>query len=114
MHYFVIVGLTALGAGVKIAILAAGGDGHYDGTAWVLCAGLALTMLGLAAIELVSGPRAVDADFWVRISTLGLALALIPLDLSPLSTLVLLAAALVAQVVYELARHEGHAHEAEI
>jgi low temperature requirement protein LtrA len=114
MHYFVIVGLTALGAGVKMAILEAGGDSRYAGTAWVLCAGLALTMLGLAAIELVSGSRVFDTDLWLRVATLVLALALIPLDASPLSTLVVLAGALVAQVVYELARHEGHAHEAEV
>jgi low temperature requirement protein LtrA len=114
MHYFVVVGLAALGAGVKMAILAAGGDAHYDGTGWVLCAGLAMTMLGLATIELASGPRIPDADFWLRVVTLVLALALIPLDLSPLATVAVLAAALAAQVVYELARHEGHAHEAEI
>jgi hypothetical protein len=110
----VIVGLTALGAGVKMAILEAGGDSHYDGTAWVLCAGLAMTMLGLAVIELVSRPRAVDTDFWLRLATLVLALALVPLDRAPLSILLVLAGALVAQVVFELARHEGHAHEAEI
>ena len=97
-----------------MAILSAGGDSQYDGTAWVLCAGLALTMLGLAAIELVSRPRAVDADFWLRVATLVLALALFPLDRSPLSILLVLAGALSAQVVYELARHEGHAHEVEI
>jgi low temperature requirement protein LtrA len=108
MHYFVVVGLAALGAGVKMAILSAGGDGRYDGTAWVLCAGLAMTMLGLAAIELVSAARAVDADFWLRLATLVLALVLIPLNSSPLWTLVVLAAALVFQVVYELARHERH------
>jgi low temperature requirement protein LtrA len=114
MHYFVIVGLTALGAGVKMAILSAGGDHHYDGTAWVLCAGLAMTMLALAAIQLVSAPQVFDADFLLCTATLVLALALIPLDRSPLATLVVLAAALVAQVVYELARHPGHVREEEI
>jgi low temperature requirement protein LtrA len=114
MHYFVVVGLAALGAGVKIAILAAGGDTRYDGTAWVPCAGLAMTMLGLAAIQLVSGPGLVDEDFWLRVATLVLALVLVPLDLSPLATLAALAAALAAQVAYELARHDGHAHKAEI
>ena len=114
MHYFVIVGLAALGAGVKMAILSAGGDDHYDGTAWVLCAGLAMTMLGLAVIELVSRPNVFDADLWLRVATLVLALALIPLDRSPLATLAVFAGALVAQVAYELARHEGHAHEPEI
>ena len=33
---------------------------------------------------------------------------------APLAALVVLAGLLVAQVVYELARHEAHTHEAEI
>jgi low temperature requirement protein LtrA len=114
MHYFIVVGLAALGAGVKMGILAAGGDDHYSGTAWVLCGGLAMTMLGLATIELVSPPRILDEDFWLRVATLLLALVLVPLDLSPLATLIVFAVALAAQVMYELARHEGHTHEAEI
>jgi low temperature requirement protein LtrA len=48
------------------------------------------------------------------VAVLALALALIPLDPSPLAALVVLAGLLVAQVVYELARHEAHTHEAEI
>src|SRR5205085_2618940 len=39
MHFFVIVGLAALGAGVKVAILSAGGTPEH-GTSWILCAGL--------------------------------------------------------------------------
>jgi hypothetical protein len=108
MHYFVVVGLTALGAGVKMAILDAGGDHHYAGTAWIICAGLASTMLGLAVIELVSHPGAPDADFWLRLATLVLALAFVPLDLSPVWTLAVFAVAVAAQVVFELARHGGH------
>jgi low temperature requirement protein LtrA len=114
MHYFVVVGLTALGAGVKMAILDAGGDHHYAGTAWIICAGLALTMLGLAVIELVSHPEALDADFWLRLGTLAVALAFVPLDLSPVWTLGIFAVALAAQVVFELARHEGHVPPEEI
>jgi len=114
MHYFVVVGLTALGAGVKMAILDAGGDHHYGGTAWILCAGLAMTMFGLAVIELASHPGALDADLWLRVGTLVLALAFVPFDVSPLSVLVVFAAFLIAQVVYELARHEAHAGAAEI
>src|SRR5262249_7586377 len=45
VHFFVVVGLAALGAGVKVAILAAGGDARYDGTAWLLSAGIAMTMV---------------------------------------------------------------------
>lgn len=111
MHFFIVAGLAALGAGVKMAVLAAGGDSHYDDSAWVLCGGLALTMVGLAAVELVSRPSLFDADFWLRVGTVVLALALIPLGQSPLITLLVLAGILVAQVVYELARHETHTAE---
>jgi low temperature requirement protein LtrA len=109
MHFFIVVGLAALGAGVKMAILAAGGDHHYDETAWVLCAGLAMTMFGLAAIELVAPPVLFDVDFVLRIGTAAFALILVPFDMAPLTVLVLLAAVLLAQVVFELARHDTHA-----
>jgi hypothetical protein len=42
------------------------------------------------------------------------ALALIPLGLSPLTTIFVLVTILVAQVGYELARHGGHTHEASV
>jgi low temperature requirement protein LtrA len=109
MHFFIVAGLAALGAGVKMAILAGGGDHHYDDTAWVLSAGLAMTMFGLAVIELVTSARLFDEDFWLRLGTAVFALALIPLDLSPVTVVVLLALALVLQVGYEIARHEDHA-----
>ncbi len=112
MHFFIVVGLAALGAGVKMAILAGGGDHRYEGTAWVLCAGLAMTMVGLAAIELVAPPVLFDADFWLRLATAAFALVLIPFDLAPPAVVLLLAGALVAQVVFELARHEAHTHSA--
>ena len=114
MNYFVVVGLTALGAGVKLAILAAGGDHHYDHTSWVLSAGLALTMFGLGVIQLVAGTVVVDMDVVLRLLTAAIALVLIPFGLSPIAVVSLFAAVLVAQVVFELARHETHVHEAEI
>jgi low temperature requirement protein LtrA len=114
VHYFIVVGLAALGAGVKLAILAAGGDHHYDGTAWVVCAGLAMTMVGFAVIDLVTPPMIFDADVVLRAATAAIALALIPLGVSPLTALLVLAVVLVAQVAYELVRHEGHTHEASI
>jgi low temperature requirement protein LtrA len=114
VHYFVVVGLAALGAGVKIAILAAGGDHHYDGTAWILCAGLAMTMVGFAVVELVTPPRTFDTDVFLRAATAALALALIPVGLSPLTAVLVLAVILVVQVAYELVRHEAHTHEAPI
>jgi low temperature requirement protein LtrA len=114
MNYFVVVGLAALGAGVKVAILAAGGDHHYDDTSWLLSAGLALTMVGLAAIQLVAGTIVFDTDVWIRLGTGAVALVLIPFELSPLAVVSTFAGVLVAQVGLELARHETHAHPAEI
>ena len=114
VNYFVVVGLAALGAGVKLAVLAAGGDHHYDGTSWVLSAGLALTMVGLGVIQLVAGTVVVDMDVVLRLGTAALALALIPLGLSPLTVVAIFAGVLVAQVVFELARHESHTHPAAV
>jgi low temperature requirement protein LtrA len=114
MNYFVVVGLTALGAGVKLAILAAGGDHRYDDTSWVLSAGLALTMFGLGVIQLVAGTVVVDMDVVLRLLTAAIALVLIPFGLSPLAVVSVFAAVLVAQVVFELARHETHTRPAEV
>jgi low temperature requirement protein LtrA len=114
MNYFVVVGLAALGAGVKLAIFAAGGEHRYDDTSWILSAGLALTMLGLGTIQLVAGTIVVDTDVWLRYATGAFALVLIPFGLSPLTVVALLAAVLAAQVVFELARHETHTHPAAI
>jgi low temperature requirement protein LtrA len=114
MNYFVVVGLAALGAGVKLAILSSGGDHHYDDTSWLLSAGLALTMVGLGVIQLVAGTVVVDADVVLRFVTAAIALVLIPLGLSPLAVVSIFAGVLVAQVVYELAQHETHTHPAAI
>ena len=114
MNYFVVTGLAALGAGVKLAILASGGDDVYDDTGWVPCAGLALAMFGLGVIQLVAGTMVIDSDVVLRLSTAAIALLVIPLGLSPLAVVWILALVLVAQVVFELARHESHTHPAEI
>jgi low temperature requirement protein LtrA len=114
MNYFVVVGLAALGTGVKLAILAAGGDHHYDDTSWILSAGLALTMVGLGVIQLVAGTVVVDTDVVLRLVTAAIALVLIPFGLSPLSVVSIFAGVLVAQVVFELVRHEEHTHPAQI
>jgi low temperature requirement protein LtrA len=109
-NYPVIAGLAALGIGVKLAVLAAGGQSAYDDSGWVLCAGLALSMIGLAAVELVMPPYWLATDFWLRVATAVLALLLIPFasSLSPLVIVWILAVALVAQVVVELLGHEQH------
>jgi low temperature requirement protein LtrA len=114
MNYFVVAGLAALGAGVKLAIFAASGDHHYDDTAWILSAGLALAMVGLGIIQTVAGTMVIDSDVVLRLSTAAIALLLIPFGLSPLAVVWVLAVVLVAQVVFELARHETHTHPVEI
>jgi low temperature requirement protein LtrA len=109
-NFPVIAGLAALGIGVKISVLAAGGETAYDESGWLLCAGLALSMLGLAAVELVMPPYWLATDFWLRVATAVLALALIPFAsvLSPLVIVWILAGALVIQVAVELLGHEQH------
>jgi len=67
-----------------------------------------MTMVGLAVIQLVTGTVVLDADVWLRLGTAALALVLVPLAFSPLAVVLIFAGALVAQVVYELARHERH------
>jgi hypothetical protein len=56
----------------------------------------------------------VDADVVLRLVTAALALALVPFGLSPLTVVTVFAGVLVAQVVFELARHETHTHPAEV
>jgi hypothetical protein len=68
-----------------------------------------MTMVGLAAIQLVTPPVLFDADVRLRLATAAAALALVPLGLSPLVVALVLAGLLVAQVAYELLEHEGHA-----
>ena len=72
-----------------------------------------MTMFGLVAIELVAPPVLFDVDFMLRIGTCAFALVLVPFDVAPLTVLILLATVLVAQVVFELARHETHARPVE-
>jgi low temperature requirement protein LtrA len=102
VHFAIVVGLAALGVGVKLAVLDRGEGG------WIVCAGIALTMGGLALVHMVTPPAVVDADVALRAATVVVALALIVLHPTPLVVLVVLAAALAAQVAYELLEHDGH------
>jgi low temperature requirement protein LtrA len=109
-NFPVIAGLAALGIGVKLAIVAAGGHAAYDDSGWVVCAGIALSMAGLAAVELVMPPYWLAVDFWLRVMTALLALALIPFAslLAPIVIVWILAGALVVQVAVELLGHDQH------
>jgi low temperature requirement protein LtrA len=110
-HYFVASGIAALGVGVKLAILSVEPGPRYDDIGWIAAAGTALCMAGLAAIQLATPPALVDADVVLRLATAAVAGVLAGLSelLSPVVILWLLAVALVAQVVLELASHERHA-----
>ena len=94
---------------MKLAIFAAGGQGRYDDTSWILCAGLAMTMVGLAAIQLVTPPVLFDTDVRLRLGTAVVALALVPFGIAPLVVVLALSGLLVLQVAYELLEHEEHA-----
>jgi low temperature requirement protein LtrA len=110
-HYFIAAGIAALGVGVKLAILSAAPGPRYDHVGWIAAAGTGLCMVGLAAIQLATPPALVDVDVVLRLATAAVAGALVALSelLSPVLVLWLLAAALSAQVVLEIAGHERHA-----
>jgi len=109
-HYFVAAGIAALGVGVKLAIFSVEPGPAYDEIGWIAAAGTALCMAGLATIQLATPPGLVDTDVVLRLVTAALAgvLAVLATVLSPALILWLLAAVLVAQVVFELAAHERH------
>ena len=94
---------------MKLAIFAAGGESRYDDTGWIFCAGLAMTMVGLAAIQLVTPPVLFDTDVRLRLATAAVALVLVPFELRPLLVVLVLSGLLVLQVAYELLAHEEHA-----
>jgi uncharacterized membrane protein len=99
--------------GVKLTIFSVEPGPKYDDIGWIAAAGTALCMAGLAAIQLATPPTLVDADVVLRLVTAAVAgvLAALATVLSPIVILWLLAAALVAQVVFELAAHERHRGE---
>ena len=109
-NYLVISGLALLGTGVKLAILSTGPGTRYDHVGWIIAAGAVLTMVGLAIVQLATPPTLFDVDVGLRLTTaaLAFALAFAYRALSPVAILAVLAAALVVQLVYELAQHEGH------
>jgi hypothetical protein len=96
---------------VKLAIISLEPGPRYDDVGWIAAAGTALCMAGLAAIQIATPPMLIDVDVVLRLAVAALAgiLAVASGHLSPPLVLWILAAALVGQVVVELARHEHHA-----
>jgi low temperature requirement protein LtrA len=110
-HFPVLIGIATAGVGVKLEILAAAGERRYEDTGWIVCAGVAICMVGLAAIHLATPPMLFDADVAARLVTAALALVLLAMSFSlpPLVAVWALAGLLTAQVVLELMLHEEHA-----
>jgi low temperature requirement protein LtrA len=109
-HFFVWAGIATLGVGVNLAIFSAAGNERYEDTAWVFCAGAAVCMSGLAAVQLVTPPALFDVDVALRLGTAVVAVVLLPVSFALPALLVvwILAGVLAAQVVFELAAHEEH------
>jgi low temperature requirement protein LtrA len=110
-HFPVVVGIAAMGVGVRLAILSVGDGAKYDDTGWVFALGIAICMVGLAAIQLATPPAVFDADVLLRLATgvFAAVLAVLSSFLSPLVIVWLGAAALAGQVLLELSGHEAHA-----
>jgi low temperature requirement protein LtrA len=109
-HFLVWIGIAAMGVGVRLAVISAGPGDAYAHDGWVLAVGTAMCMIGLGVIQLVIGPAVLDSDVLLRFATAALAIVLAALTavLSPVLVLWLLAAALLAQVAFELVAHEPH------
>jgi low temperature requirement protein LtrA len=107
-HLPLLIGLAALGAGVKLAIEATQETGLTDEVSWIIGGGVALFMASVAVLHLVTTHSGRDVDVWLRLGTAALALGLgsagEDIGIAPL--LVVLATALAAQIALELARHD--------
>jgi low temperature requirement protein LtrA len=111
-HLPLLTGLAALGAGIKLGIQATADTGLTDEVSWIIGVAIALFMVSVAAIHLVTSRARYDIDLWLRLGTAALALVLGALgpDLGIVAMLAIIAGALAAQVVIELATHQSHRH----
>jgi low temperature requirement protein LtrA len=109
-HLPLLIGLAALGAGVKLAIKATEETGLTDEVSWIIGVGVALFMGSVAALHLVTTQSGRDVDVWLRVGTAILALALgaIGAEIGIVPVLAVIFAAVAAQIVLELAQHDRH------
>ena len=102
-HLLVFVGITATGAGVRLALRTGNAVGLSPGARWALCGGPAIFLAAIGVIHLVNTRRLRDARVWTRLGSsaaaTGLAVAGSPL--SPLTLVGLLLALLVAHAALE-------------
>jgi ABC-type spermidine/putrescine transport system permease subunit II len=109
-HIPLLIGLTALGVGVKLAIKASVDGGLPAGAAWTMGGGIALVLGALAVIHVVTVPVGVDVDVVLRVvgAVVALGAAALGEEIGALALSALLATLLVAELLVELARHGGH------
>ncbi|HET9214889.1 MAG TPA: low temperature requirement protein A [Gaiellaceae bacterium] len=107
-HLPLLVGLAALGAGVKLGIKSTQETGLTGEVSWLIGGGVALFMASVAVLHLVTTRSGRDVDVWLRVGTallaLGLGAAGQQIGVVPL--LAVLAAALAGQIALGLARRE--------
>jgi low temperature requirement protein LtrA len=110
-HLPLTLGIASLGAGVKLAVLGAGGDDTHAEAGWLLGLGVAVCMGAMAVIQLATPPSLIDTDVLLRLGTGAAALLLVPLSFvaSPAVVLWLAAAVAVVAVAVELLHHGRHA-----
>jgi low temperature requirement protein LtrA len=113
-HLPLLIGLAALGAGVKLAIKATQEAGLTDEVSWIIGVGVALFMGAVAVIHLVTTQSRGDIDVWLRVGTAALALGVgaVGPEIGIVPVLAVLFVAVGAQIGLELAQHDRH-HGAE-
>ena len=111
-HLPLLIGLAALGGGIKLAIKATKDTGLTEDVSWLVGGGVALFMASVAVMHLVTNVSRRDVDLWLRVGAAGLALALgaVGPDIGIVAFLAVLAAVLAGQVIVELATHGRHVH----
>ncbi len=107
-HFPLLAGVAAIGAGTKLAITHADAASLGTGTRWAIAGGLACYLLALALLHVVAewaSPR--DPAFLGRLALSALAVGLAAGGgaLRPALFLAILAAALIAQLILELATY---------
>jgi low temperature requirement protein LtrA len=110
-HLPLLIGLTGLGVGVKLAIKASGDSGVPAGAAWSMAGGVALVLAAMAVIHLVTVPTGFDSDVGVRLvaAVVALGIAAFASGLWPVTFTALVAALITCLLVVELVGHEAHA-----
>lgn len=109
-HLPLLIGLTDLGVGVKLAIKASGDSGMPAGAAWAMAGGVALVLAAMAVITLVTDPAGLDSDVAVRLggAIVAIGIAAFATGLWPVAFTALVAALIVCLLVVELVGHEAH------